>query len=200
MMLAPHSRSCRDRDHQRLRLMMNKTTCSIDTCERPRVARGWCRSHYARWDTTGDSRASVPIGTTHRAPAIQRLMRRVHLEDRGYASPCWIWEGVTYHNGYGQIGSSRTHRVSYSHYVGPIPEGLVLDHLCRVRECCHPWHLEAVTQRENIARGMAARWGNLLKTHCVHGHAYDEANTHIAPNGRRFCKACRANHDSGRLR
>jgi hypothetical protein len=79
---------------------------------------------------------------------------------------CWIFSGALSHNGYGQIGvgrlggtkraKRRTHRVMYEHEVGPIPVGYQIDHLCRVRACCNPAHLEAVPQAENIRRQWAA--------------------------------------------
>lgn len=73
---------------------------------------------------------------------------------------CWIWTGAINHNGYAhvRIGGAiqRAHRVSYEHFVGPIPEGLVLDHRCRNRHCVSPHHLEPVTQKVNVNRAM--RW------------------------------------------
>ena len=70
------------------------------------------------------------------------------------ASGCWLWTGATNNNGYGQIrvdGQARyVHRLAYETFVGPIPEGFQIDHVCRNRRCVHPAHLEAVTQRENL--------------------------------------------------
>ena len=77
------------------------------------------------------------------------------------------------------------HRFAYTHFVGPIPEGLQIDHLCRNRKCWNPNHLEPVTQAENARRGF---WS--LKTHCNRGHAYDEENTYVNPSGHRVCRAC----------
>lgn len=76
------------------------------------------------------------------------------------------------------------HRVAYETWVGPIPDGLTIDHLCRNRLCIEPTHLEPVTNRENIQRG-----GNSLKTHCPQGHPYDEVNT-ASRNNRRYCRTC----------
>ena len=78
--------------------------------------------------------------------------------DRGYDTPCWIWLwGMDSHTGYGQYygggRSTHAHRWMYEKMVGPIPAGLHIDHLCRVRECCNPAHMEPVTNGENQRRG-----------------------------------------------
>ncbi len=82
------------------------------------------------------------------------------------------------------------HRVAYELSVADIPDGLELDHLCRVRHCVNPSHLEPVTPHENWARGQAISILNAQKTHCPQGHAYDEANTYISGRGIRGCRAC----------
>lgn len=109
------------------------------------------------------------------------------------ASGCWLWGGATMHNGYGQF-RYRTrliaaHRASYLMFVGPIPEGLDLDHLCRRRNCVNPAHLEPVTRRENLLRGDTITARNAAVTRCPRGHAYDALNTYVRPNDRR--RVCR---------
>jgi hypothetical protein len=128
-----------------------------------------------------------------RATFRERLLGRCLIDDRG----CWVWTGVT-ENGYGRIRVNGrnvlTHRAAYEMFIGPIPEGLDLDHLCRNRSCANPFHLEPVTRGENSRRGVAGQVAaerQRAKTHCPSGHPYDEANTFIARNGWRQCRACR---------
>lgn len=156
---------------------------------------------------------------------------------------CWEWTGSRTAGGYGNLraggGNDYAHRVAYRLAKGPIPQGLVIDHLCRNRACCNPAHLEAVEQRENVLRG-ASPYGavrttckhghditdpanvytepggnhrcracasienakrtevrrargdrrKILRTHCIHGHAFDDANTYVTPDGRRKCRTC----------
>ncbi len=83
------------------------------------------------------------------------------------------------------------HRFSYRHHVGEIPEGLELDHLCRIRHCVNPLHLEPVTGKVNLMRGDTHAAINASKTHCPYGHQYSGDNLRIAYNGQRFCRACR---------
>lgn len=85
-------------------------------------------------------------------------------EDRGHDTPCWIWQRAIGSDGYGNLGLNgkfwKAHRFIYQREVGPIPEGLTLDHLCRVRCCVNPDHLEPVTNAENVRRGAAYRRAN----------------------------------------
>lgn len=107
---------------------------------------------------------------------------------------CLIWMGHRIRTVYGVFKvanrSRRVHRVAYEVWVGPIPDGLEIDHLCRNRACIEPSHLEAVTHRENIARSVPAR-----VTHCPSGHEYTEENTLVTTNDRgyrrRRCRTCR---------
>lgn len=134
-------------------------TCSVLSCDRPAVARGWCNTHWARWKRTGDVQADVPVVQLGRSP-YERVMDTVTEVD-GH----WITSAVDRIHGYGQVrdGRARTlksHRVVYEHHRGPIPEGMVIDHLCRTKACVNPDHLEVVTQPENARRidRVGRRW------------------------------------------
>ena len=117
-------------------------------------------------------------------------------------SGCWVWMGTTNPGGYGLVGyngkTKLSHRVAYELKFGPIPEGLDLDHLCRVRCCVNPDHLEPVSRSENLRRGETG--DNLVKsalsvTHCPSGHEYTPENTFLRKDrpGHRGCRACRRN-------
>lgn len=118
------------------------------------------------------------------------------VEDRGFTSPCWMWSGYRQQHGYGVVSNGRSkktvaHRAVYEEMVGPIPEGMELDHLCRQRGCVNPAHLEPVTRQENVLRGTSFAARNATKTECPKGHPYDETNTLIDTAGSRRCRACR---------
>src|SRR5690606_27636904 len=85
----------------------------------------------------------------------------------------------------------RAHVASYELHVGPVPDGLVLDHLCRNRACINPSHMEPVPNRVNVLRGEGPTAVNARKTHCVNGHEFSAENTHIRPTGWRECKTCK---------
>lgn len=106
---------------------------------------------------------------------------------------CWLWTGAKQNRGYGNYRSKLAHRVSYERYIGPIPNGLTIDHLCRNRLCVNPAHLEPVTQYENNMRGQTVVAINKKKTHCSNGHELSGANVKVAirKDGiRRVCRKC----------
>lgn len=114
------------------------------------------------------------------APVADRFWR---LVDK--SGDCWLWMGAKW-KGYGQFGVQQSpgvwplrkaHRVAYELIVGPIPDGMQLDHLCRNPSCVNPDHLEPVTNRENGLRGVSIAATNAKKTHCPQGHEYTFENT-----------------------
>jgi len=106
---------------------------------------------------------------------------------------CWIWQGSITNGGYG-ISSTKysksflAHRLSYEVFIGKIPSGLVIDHLCEVKSCVNPFHLEPVTSGENARRGHINRFGTHKR--CTKGHEWNNRNLLIMFNGRRACREC----------
>ena len=107
---------------------------------------------------------------------------------------CWLWTASVNKSGYGQFGSHShkfaAHRFSFELHKGPIPDGLELDHLCRNRLCVNPAHLEPVTTRTNLMRGVSFSAKNHAKRECLRGHAFSGDNLRFAPDGHRRCRAC----------
>jgi hypothetical protein len=110
---------------------------------------------------------------------------------------CWLWAAGLDQHGYGRFFLTKkehyllAHRVAYTMLVGPIPDGLQLDHLCRITRCVNPDHLEPVTARTNVLRSESWSAVNARKTHCPQGHEYTEANIYRRPKtGGRGCRAC----------
>lgn len=109
---------------------------------------------------------------------------------------CWHWLGHTNKVSlYGQFWDGKrvvgAHVYSYIYHKGPVPEGLDLDHLCRVRRCVNPDHLEPVSRRENLLRGATFIAIAASKTSCIRGHEFTQENTYRAANGTRQCRQCR---------
>ena len=117
-------------------------------------------------------------------------------------SGCWAWMGGRMKNGYGVFSlqlrkTILAHRFAYEALRGPIPHGLQLDHLCRVRCCVNPDHLECVTRRENILRGVSPAAHNARQTHCALGHPLSNDNL-IRDDGHRRCLTCRMAYEHKR--
>ena len=145
----------------------------LETLSRPDRCDSW-RNHMAK-------------------PIIERFLNRVEMITE---TGCWIWMGCIKPIGYGCFGmdtpgrkrlTRRAHRVAYELFIGPIPEGMTLDHLCRIRCCVNPHHLEPVSQIINVQRAKPHR---LRQTVCKRGHEMTPANTRKFRNGRLRCREC----------
>lgn len=115
-------------------------------------------------------------------------------------SDCIEWPGFVDNHGYGRKTFGKhgkptfrrvlAHRLVWEECFGPVPDGLVLDHLCRNKICVNPEHLEPVSQRRNVLRGIGPTAENARKTHCIHGHEFTDENTLAQPSGR-LCRECK---------
>lgn len=124
--------------------------CSVEDCENKHLAKGLCRAHYLRMYKRG----SLELKHLHGFSAYERVIKKSEKQENG----CLIFKGHKNERGYGTIRDGRmkmAHRVTFEHHNGPVPDGLVLDHLCRTRDCVNHEHLELVTQGENVRRGLA---------------------------------------------
>lgn len=174
-----------------------KGPCVIENCSKPQLSRGWCRTHYTRWYETGSVELGVRTGRVYTTRPIEdRFWEKVQKGPNH-----WLWLGGKTPLGYGMIwdhsrqGQVMAHRLSWEISRGTkIPEGMVIDHLCRTPECVNPEHLEVVTVATNTARGLAGEVGgrrNRVKTHCPQGHPYSPENTYYYSGGRkRMCRTC----------
>lgn len=158
------------------------TTCSIEDCEKPRKARGWCGAHWARWRAHGD-----PLGGSERyaTPEEAFLARTEPL----CWSDCIAWTGATGSKGYGQLWSGGrivpAHRFAWERVNGPIPDGMVIDHTCYVRSCVNTQHLRLATPQENQQNRSGAWRGrkhNLPRGVTPSGRGYSARVSHNGAN------------------
>lgn len=161
-----------------------------------------CGSETTRAKET--SRRNGHVAGAHVRYVRGHQRRKTVAPAKGYrvdpVTGCWIWL-LGRRKGYGctsRDGKTRpAHKVLYEAVKGPVPAGLVLDHLCRNRACVNPEHLEPVTNRENLLRGNGVAGTNSRKTHCPKGHPYSAENTRLY-RGKRFCRICARLHRQAR--
>jgi hypothetical protein len=170
--------------------------CMMDGCEGALEARGLCQKHYLRQWKYGDPNTVLAPTITHGLSIAERLEFHSKLNpDTG----CIEWQGSLGGNGYARLEIApdrrrqQAHRLAYEINVGPIPDGMVIDHLCRNRKCINHKHLEVVTIKQNVLRGIGISAKNANKTHCLKGHPLSGDNLSITRgHGRevRRCKTC----------
>lgn len=127
----------------------------------------------------------------NKAKRLSRLMSCVKVDTK---SKCWLWQGYLEKNGYGRLSVGHKRQWAHIHFynliVGPVPDGLELDHLCRNHACVNPAHLEPVTHKENMRRSpFTACHIHRAKTHCPQGHPYSGSNL-VEWGGFRYCRTC----------
>lgn len=162
--------------------------CYIKECDRINHARGLCEMHYRRVLRSGVVGESKPKRESRRilkGSNEQRFWRNIEkIKD------CLVWLGAKTTAGYGEFQINKrtvyAHRWSYENFIGIIPEGLFIDHLCKNKSCVNPYHLEPVTNAENIKRG-------LEKEFCKYGHKKS-----ISKSGKRVCYICHRERDKKR--
>jgi HNH endonuclease len=163
---------------------MGVRTCEIALCAAKHYARGWCFVHYMQWFRTGKVRAEP------RPTLEQRFWAQVDKTET-----CWLWTGVQFSTGYGQIKVNRktslAHRIAWYLTTGAMPGG-PLHHSCGVKHCVNPAHLHEHSRlshaEEHKRLGNASGHGH--ETECPAGHSYDEENTYVDRTGSRHCKRC----------
>lgn len=173
-----------------------RTKCSVAWCNQS-SAKLWgdlCRLHGSALLATGSAENT----------RLRNKDTNVHLAARTVFPAdgddgCWLWSGAVSTEGYGRVDRKYSHRLWYELFFGCIPDGLTLDHLCRNRLCCNPFHLEAVTRGENVLRGESLSAKYKRRTHCARGHELTEDNKYYRPDGKGWnCRPCSRERGKGR--
>lgn len=159
--------------------------CEAPDCMRRPAASGVCLLHYKRLRRNGTFGLYESESITRYMAA--RSFTVAASASRPGLGACIEWRGSRLSNGYGAIRvrshhNQLAHRVAFHLAYGEIPEGAVIDHLCRNRACVNPAHLEAVSNEENLRRGLGYRLRNGMDSSCIHGHEYTPENTYRNPN------------------
>lgn len=171
--------------------------CSVAGCERNAYSGGLCAMHYKRLRAQGDAGEAAARflhgSIEERFDALVNKQGAVP-DHAPHLGPCWEFTRKPNSDGYAKLTVGDRgiplHRWAYEYFVGPIPEGLQLDHLCRVRHCVNPEHLEPVTNQVNGLRGEGFAAKQARQTHCKRGHLLEGDNLKPDKLGRRICKAC----------
>lgn len=178
----------------------NKTgpPCTFQGCSRFQYAKGFCYSHYERSRVGGKM---VPLNSTVRPRGTPPRIRFSEQDcpNPELEGPCHVFSGSLNRKGYGQVFFDGVmvgvHRYVWQRDVGLIPPGMMIDHRCRVRSCCNVKHLRVVTAKANATENVVGAYFQILsaRSHCPHGHPYDDENTYRKPKGGRSCRECGRN-------
>ena len=187
---------------------MHKRICWLDGCEEPSVRWGLCGPHQTKWQQEHPRKGTAVHGSLEKKFEFYIERDSSECGTWGARLPgCWHWGGTLSDFGYGLLNRSqqesdnkttliRVHRYIYERANGPIPEGYEVDHLCRVRPCANPDHLEAVTSQTNNLRGTSPAALHAAKEKCPEGHLYDRSSA----AGARTCSTCIRKHSISRAR
>lgn len=169
--------------------------CTASECTGKHYSLGYCLRHYRRLQKRG----TIEDRPGDKVDVKARIRCSIEIP---IGVGCWLWTGGELYRGYGRLSISNrnkmAHVASYNEYIGPVPRGLILDHLCRTRRCVNPEHLEPVTRGVNTMRSkLTVARINADKTHCKRGHEFTEENTQLFRQSRggrigRNCRKCRA--------
>ena len=178
----------------------DSTTLICQFCKSPFPRPEWCGKYPSTESRATRFCSAKCRGMARRIPTTELFWS--HVDKNGpipsyapHLGNCWLWTGNK-RSGYGLLfipGESSRYqapRFSYELENGPIEAGLELDHLCRVAACVRPSHLEPVSHRTNVIRGISMCALNAAKTHCKRGHEFTQQNTGRGKNGKRYCKRC----------
>jgi hypothetical protein len=173
----------------------NPAECTVAECTKKPVSRGLCPKHWNRWRKNGDPLAvRLDFSRTVEERFWAKVDKNGPVPDYApHLGPCWVWTAAKM-SGYGAFfldgRNVYAHVVSYTWEYGEIPKWKERDHLCRVRACVRPSHLEAVTHWVNVARGTSPHGVNAAKDRCRNGHLFTDENTRINSQGARVCVEC----------
>lgn len=183
-----------------IRERRRKGGCSILKCPNPERSSKLCQRHYASSRRNGD-----PVFVDRFPATLEEYFNSGYVVS--LEGGCWNWLLTRNQLGYGVIPRrylSDRFKSRYTHRVAMVMQGLMrpdesrpVDHLCRNTSCCNPSHLEVVSIRENVLRGVGPTAVNSRKTHCIRGHEFTSENTRITSAGRRNCRACRVAGGAG---
>jgi hypothetical protein len=181
----------------------HRHAAALDAALRPIMERYLGTREHAACEPIPPHESPAPHETP-RTRAKRRRHPRRFWEKVAIDDGCWEWCGAKDEHGYGLYWldgkSRRAHVVAFTLLRGPMPEGTEPDHSCRNPGCVRPGHMEPVTHRTNVLRGVSPPAANALKTECRHGHRLTPTNTYVKPNGWRICRTCRRAEEQSRYR